>query len=124
MKKDLWGYVVILATALLLQYLVELKWSGTLALKSAGIVPWTIDIVAYVAFGAVAGLALRHRALRWRLLLIALIAIVPHVVFEITHGSDPAYPYIGLIFIVPDLIWTMIGAALATALTRRRVPSP
>jgi len=123
MKKDLWGYVAVLAAALLLQYIVELKWAATLALKSTGIVPWTIDIVAYVAFGVAAGLVLRDRPLRWRLLLVALIAIVPHVAFELTHGSDPAYPYIGLMFIVPDLVWTMIGAALAAALTRRRAPS-
>lgn len=124
MKRGLWGYLAVLAAALLLQYVVELKWSATLALESAAIVPWTIDIVAYVAFGVAAGLTLRDRPLRWRLLLIGLIAIVPHVLFEITHGSDPAYPYIGLMFIIPDLVWTMIGAALAAALTRRRASSP
>lgn len=119
MKKDLWGYVAILAAALLLQYVVELKWSATLALRSAAITPWVIDIAAYVVFGAAAGLVLRGRLLRWRVLLLALIAIVPHVAFEITHGSDPAYPYIGLMFIVPDLVWTMVGGALATAFMRR-----
>ena len=122
MKKDLWGYAAILVAALVLQYVVELKWSAALA-TSSGIVPWTIDIVAYLAFGAAGGLLLRDRPLRWRLSLLALIAVVPHVVFEVTHG-DKAYPYIGLIFIIPDLLWTMIGAALAAALARRRASSP
>jgi hypothetical protein len=123
MRKDLWGYVVILLAALVLQYVVELKWSATLALKSAAIVPWMIDIAAYVAFGAAAELVLRARPFRWRLLLLAMIAVVPHVVFEATHGSDPAYPYIGLVLIVPDLAWTMLGAAVAAALMRRRASS-
>lgn len=119
MKKDLAIYVGVLAVALAVQYTVELYWSATLALKTRAIVPWIIDAVWYVALGAIAGVALRSWRMPSRILFLALVAVLPHVMFEITHGSDPAYPYIGLIFIIPDLLWVAIGAGLAVALTRR-----
>jgi hypothetical protein len=119
MKKDLAIYVAVLVAALTVQYTVELYWSATLALKTRAIVPWIIDAAWYIALGAIAGVALRSWRMQARILLLALIAVLPHVMFEITHGSDVAYPYIGLIFIIPDLIWVTIGAGLAVALTRR-----
>jgi hypothetical protein len=119
MKKDLAIYVGVLAVALAVQYTVELYWSATLALKTRAIVPWIIDAVWYLALGAIAGVALRSWRMPSRIPLLALVSVLPHLMFEITHGSDPAYPYIGLLFIIPDLLWIAIGAGLAVALTRR-----
>jgi hypothetical protein len=119
MKKGLAIYVGVLTVALAVQYTVELYWSATLALKMRAVVPWIIDAVWYVALGAIAGVALRSWRMQSRIPLLALVAVLPHLMFEITHGSDPAYPYIGLLFILPDLLWVAIGAGLAVALTRR-----
>jgi len=118
-KKDFVTYVALLAAALVLQYTVELYWSATFALSTRTLVPWLIDAISYGVLGGLGWIVLRKRSLSLRVILLALIAVLPHVSFEITHGSDPAYPYIGLLFIVPDLIWISIGAGIAAMLASR-----
>jgi len=118
-KKDVAIYIVLLAAALALQYAVELYWGATLALTARPLVPWVIDAVSYGVLGGVAWIVLRSRSIPLRVFLLALIAIIPHAMFEITHGSDPAYAYIGLLFIVPDLIWISLGAGIAVVLAPR-----
>jgi hypothetical protein len=122
-KRDLTIYLVILVVASAVDYLIERQWAPVLALEAKPLVPWIIDAVLYVFFGAVAWMTLRSRSLSIRIPLVALVAVVPHVVFEITRGSDPAYPYIGLLFIVPDLVWVAIGAGLAALLASRVLSS-
>lgn len=116
MKKDVAIYIAVLAVALALQYTVELYWGATLALSARPLVPWVIDAVSYGVLGGVAWIVLRSRPVPVRIVFLVLIAVIPHVLFEITHGSDPAYPYIGLLFIVPDLIWVSLGAGIASVL--------
>lgn len=119
MKRDVTIYLAILVVAIGVQYLIELQWGATLALDVRPLVPWIIDAVLYVVLGAVAWMALSSRSVSLRMLLVALVAVVPHVVFEITHGSDPAFPYIGLLLIMPDLVWVSIGAGLAAVLASK-----
>ena len=123
MKKDLIIYLAILVIAIAVEYAIERQWGAALALEARPLVPWIIDAVLYVFLGAVAWMTVRSRSISIRILLVALVAIVPHVIFEIMQGSDPAYPYIGLFFIVPDLVWVAIGAGLAAVLASRGLSS-
>lgn len=123
MKRDLTIYVAILVVAVAIQYVIELQWGAALALDARPLVPWIIDAVLYALLGALAWMTLRSRSLSLRILFLALVAVVPHVMFEITHGSDPAYPYIGLLFIVPDLVWVAIGAGVAAVLAPKMLGS-
>jgi hypothetical protein len=122
-KRDLTIYVAILVVAVAIQYVIELQWGAALALDARPLVPWIIDAVLYALLGALAWMTLRSRSLSLRILFLALVAVVPHVMFEITHGSDPAYPYIGLLFIVPDLVWVAIGAGVAAVLAPKMLGS-
>jgi hypothetical protein len=122
-KKDLTIYLAILVVAVAIQYLIELRWGATLALEGRPLVPWIIDAVVYATLGALAWMTLRSRTVFLRILLLALVAVMPHVMFEITHGSDPAYPYIALLFIVPDLVWVSLGAGLVAFLASRMMSS-
>ena len=120
MKKGLAAYLMVLVAALVLEYIVELRFSTKLALETNAIVPWAIDAAMYLVFGAAAAFALRSWRLPHRILLLALVAALPHVALQMTHGSDQAYPYIGLFLIVPDLLWVAIGAGVLAVLLRRR----
>jgi hypothetical protein len=119
MKKDLAGYIAVLAAAVIAHYAIELYSSSLFGPPSATFLPWMASAVWYIVLGSLGWITLRSRRMVSRLGLLALIAVVPHVAFEITHGSDPAYPYIGLLFIVPDLLWLAIGAGITAAVTRR-----
>lgn len=123
MKRDLIAYFAILVAAVAIQYLIELQWSATLALHANPWIPWIIDAAVYLTLGGLAWASLRARSRHVRLTLLALVAVLPHALFEITHGSDPAYPYIGLILIVPDLIWVSIGAGIVALVAARRSSS-
>lgn len=123
MKKDLIAYCAILVAVVAIQYAIELLWGATLALHTSPLIPWIIDAVVYLTLGGLAWASLRARPVSVRLPLLALVAVLPHVLFEITHGSDPAYPYIGLLFIVPDLFWVLIGAGIVALMTARRPSS-
>ena len=120
MKTDLVGYAVLLITAVLMEYAAEVKWSAEIALSWPPILPWLVDAVAYALLGSFAWLALRARPLRIRVLLLALIAVVPQVGLEILIGRDSAYPYIGWIFMILDLLWIAIGAGTAALCMRIR----
>jgi uncharacterized protein YuzE len=119
-KRGLATYIAVLAAAVCVQYLVEVYLSAKLALETRAVVPWILSAVWYAALGAAAAIALRSWRIWSRVLLLALIAVLPHMVFEITHGSDPAYPYIGLFMIIPDLLWVAVGAVIATMLLHRQ----
>lgn len=119
MKRDLTIYLVILLAAVAVQYAVELQWGSQLALGTRPVLPWIIDAVLYAALGASAWTTLRSRSIPLRLACLTLVAVLPHVAFEVTHGSDPAYPYIGLLLIVPDLVWVAIGAGISALFIRR-----
>jgi hypothetical protein len=51
--------------------------------------------------------------------LLSLVAILPHVLPELMGQTDSAYPHIGLLFIVPDLLWVALGAAITALLTSK-----
>lgn len=114
MKRDLAIYVAVLLMATVIKYVIEIQWGSHLALGTRTLLPWIIDLTVYGTLGALAWTILRSRAIGVRLVLLALVAALPHLAFEVTHGSDPAYPYIGLLFIVPKLVWVAIGAGSAT----------
>ena len=112
------AYFALLTIAIVFEYTAELHWGAKLALSSRPLVPWVIDAIAYAVLGGFAWLTLPSGSASLRILMLALIAVVPHVLFDMTHGSDPAYPYIGLVFIIPDVLWVAIGAAIAFVITR------
>jgi hypothetical protein len=119
-RKGLGTYLAVLVVGVLIQYIVELGFSTELALKSTPLFPWVLDAILYVAYGAAAAFALRSWRLAPKVGLFVLLAALPHVVLEITHGSDPAYPYIGLLLIVPDLLWVAVGALITSVIISRQ----
>ena len=119
MKKGLVAYSVVLLAAIVLQYAVELYLPWKPVLGSWSALPWAIDILSFALFGGVAWVALRPWSTGSRIAMMALIAVLPHALIEITHGSDPAYPYIGLLLIVPDLLWVALGAVIALLFSRK-----
>lgn len=121
MKRDLTIYLAILVVAVVIQYVIELRWGASLGLYARPLVPWMIHAILYGVLGAMVGLSLRSRSVRLRILFASLIPVVAHAIFELTHGSDPAYPYIGLLLIVPDLVAAGVGAGLATVIVSRMV---
>jgi len=123
MKKDLATYLAVLVLVVAIKYVIELQWGATLAFDARPLVPWIIDAAVYLILGGLTWMALWTRPISLRILLLALVAVVPHVMFEVTHGSDPAYPYIGLLFIAPDLVWVSIGAGAAAFITSRKAGS-
>lgn len=121
MRRDLLIYLAILALATAIQYALEFLLTGYLRTYGWPMIPWILNAVLYGILGASAWLTLVQRSLVQRIALVGFVAVVPHLTYEITHGSDPAYPYIGLLFIVPDLVAAGIGAGLSAVFRWRLV---
>lgn len=84
-------------------------------------VPWALSLaVLGVILALLGGLAFRLMvgSVATKFILIALMVIVANGVAEITIGSDQAYPQLTLWLIIPYVIVTWLGAAIAIALAR------
>ena len=117
-----YGYMVYGGTvvaAVLFQYAVEHYLPFRPFGGSWSVLPWTIHIFAYAVLGAIAWRALRAHSLVPRVTLLSLVGILPHLVPELAGQTDPAYPHIGLVFIIPDLLCVALGAGIARALDTR-----
>lgn len=87
---------------------------------SWSLLPWSIHIFAYAMLGAIAWYALRPHSPFLRIALLSLVGILPHLVPELAGQTDPGYPHIGLLFIVPDLVCVALGAVIAGVLGSKR----
>jgi hypothetical protein len=119
MKRGAIIYGLCVATAVALAYAVELYLPFKPMFGSWSLVPWLIDIGSYTVLGGITWIALRSVRLVARIALISLVAILPHVLPELAGRTDPAYPHIGLLLIVPDLVWIALGAAIAALIASR-----
>jgi peptidoglycan/LPS O-acetylase OafA/YrhL len=83
---------------------------------------WVI-LLAYLVLGAVSYLALRGSITR-RVVSIGIVAFVATVAVELIFGSDPAYPLIRFIYVIPLAAVLMIGAVVGIAVERALKRSP
>lgn len=101
--------VVLVTLIVLFDFLVESKALPALA-------AWEI-VAVYFAMGIVSGLVLRG-GIMLRLLYIAVSALVATIVVELILGSDPAYPFVRVLFMLPVGGVLLLGAVVGIAMER------
>lgn len=121
MKRGFVVYCLTVLVAVAAAYAVELYLPFRPMLGSWTLVPWLIDIGLYALLGGIAWVALASFRLLSRMGLLSLLAILPHLLPELTGKTDPAYPHIGLLFIIPDLLWIALGAVIAALITSKKM---
>jgi hypothetical protein len=90
-------------------YLVESKILLALA-------AWEI-LGVYFVMGLISGLVLRGGIMQ-RLLYVAISALVATVVVELVLGSDPAYPFVRFLFMLPVAGVLLLGALVGIVVER------
>ena len=88
----------------------------------AALAAWEI-LVIYFVMGVAAGLALRGGIMR-RLIYVAISVLVATAILELVLGSDPAYPFVRFLFILPVggllLLGTIVGIVVERMLSRSK----
>lgn len=77
---------------------------------------WAI-LLAYLVMGAISYLALRGNITR-RVISIGIVAFVATVAVELIFGSDPAYPFIRFVYVIPLAAVLILGAVVGIPVER------
>jgi len=112
-------YAGAVLAAVVVQYAVQYYLPFKPFWGSWSLVPWSIHILAYSMLGAIGWHALRTHSLVPRIALLSLVGVLPHLVPELLGQTDPAYPHISLLFIIPDLLCVAVGAVIAGAIASK-----